>query len=362
MSGNGISLPYEVAEPSVTLSLHPAQLVIDGVDRTYKESIDDEQSIRVYDLVESWECLSIGLELRPDGALRSKTISAIARVVCTTSPSRHALNLTYDGSCWKGTLELDRNSYRGTVEVTGEFLSDATKTGVAQPRATYESSTKLSIALDPIDAPPTSSIKPRWVDFEKEADRYQETQKLDNAGRKTATSLLAFHIDSQEWHWIWNKVNAGWRGILPDRRPFGTGYNARRAIATSDFVGFVRAALLIGMQHNLAELYSERIAGDSESLLERHPSPLLREVTDWALREYFRSNVVEIEDEGIEIHLFRGMEELPGELTAWERSGLLLSQITATVISGVHFRQEVSDDLSRIREALIRANAARSEQ
>jgi hypothetical protein len=361
MKDIGISLPHEVAEPSVSLSLHPKQLVIDGAERSYKETDDGELTIRVYDLVESWESLSIGLEVRCEGALRSKEISAIARVVCSASPSRHAINLESDGSCWKGSLVINRESYRGTVRVTGEFLAGAAKSTIAQPRATYEASTTLNLILDPVEAPPTGSIKPRWVDFVNEADRYQELKALDTAALKAATSLLAFHVDSQDWHWIWNKANDGWRAILPDRRPFGTAFNARRAVATSDFVGFVRSGLQIGMQSNIAELYLERSAGKADTVLERPTSTLLREVSDWALREYFKPRATDVEDEGVEALLILEMDELPGELSPGERSELLLSRITATVTAGVHLRQESSDNYSKVRDALIRSNVARLE-
>ncbi len=361
MKDTGISLPHAVPEPSVSLSLHPTQLVIDGTEKSYKETDDGELTIRVYDLVESWESLRIGLEVRCNGALRSKEISAIARVVCSTSPSRHAINLESDGSCWKGSLTINRESYRGTVRVTGELLAGAAKSTIAKPRATYEASTTLNLVLDPVEAPPTGSIKPRWVDFVNEADRYEELKFLDAAARKAATSLLAFHVDSQDWHWIWNKANDGWKAILPDRRPFGTAFNARRAVATSDFVGFVRSGLQVGMQSSIADLYSERIAGKTDALLERPTSSLLREVSDWALREYVKSRTTDVEDEGVEPLLMLEMDELPPELTPWERSGLLLSRITATVTAGVHLRQESSDNYSTVRDALIRSNVARLE-
>lgn len=363
MSANGLSLPYEVAEPSVALSLHLTHVIIDGEETTFDGGREEEFTVRIHEIVETWERLTIGFELRAlKGALKANTRDAIARVICTTSPSRHAIPLEWDGACWKGILELDRHSYRGVVSVTGDILSKALASGTAQPRATFESSPGIRIELDPVEAPPSGSIRPHWVDFTVVADRYREIQVLGEDARIAATSLLAFHLDTQEWHWLWNKANPGWKEILPDRRPFGTRFNARRAIATLDFSSFARTALLLGTQEFLASLWEERTAGDDGAVLERHHSPLLREVTNWSLREYFRSSDMDVDDESEEEVLFRAMEELPTELTAWERSGMLLTQIATKVTSIAQSKQELSSDLPKISDALIRANSPRFEQ
>jgi hypothetical protein len=363
MSANGLSLPHAVAEPSVALAIHPTNLIIDGMDRTYDGRNEDEITVRVHEIVEAWDQLSISFELRPiKGAFKSKAHDAIARVICTTSPSRHAIPLIWDGSCWKGALDLDRNSYRGVVSVTGELLANALNSGIAQPRATFESSPEIRIELDPVEAPPSGSIRPHWVDFTTAADRYREIQVLSDEARAAATSLLAFELDTQEWHWLWNKANPGWKGILPDGRPFGTRFNARRVFAILDFSSFFRTALLVGTQGNLASMWEQRVSGDESAELERHHSPLLGEVTDWSLREFFRLSEIELEDEGEAVALYRAMEDLPGELTAWERSGLLLMQVAAKVTSFVQSQQELASDLPKIKEALIRANSPRYEE
>ena len=149
---------------------------------------------------------------------------------------------------------------------------------------------------------------------------------------------------------------------MPDRRPFGTRFNARRAVSSADFTGFIRAALILGTQSSLADFWTEKSGGDQAAELGRSNSVLLREVTDWSLRQYFKSKQVDLNEEDESTLLFNALDELPSMLTDTERAALFLSHVVATVTSVVYLQHEHSNDLAKIREALIQANSSRVER
>ena len=359
MSSAGFSLPFDVTEPSVSLSLFPEEINIDNSIFPPEITEDEGPTLRIHQMVENWEQLSINLKMRVSaGAMqaRTKEVVALVRVICSAAPNRHTVVLTDDGTGWTGTLRIDRDAYRGSINLTGELVIDQGARGVASPRATFEPSPAVRIELDPNDAPPAGTLAPRWIKFTEEASRYREIQSLTPRMLSVATSLLAYNLEKQEWHWVWNSDNQGWKKALPDNL-FGKAVYLRRAVSTADGIATVRAALLLGAQSALAEMWTARSKNDDETfVLPEENDPFLHEVRTWAIDQYCKHKGVEKGDD-VGAFLFAEMDEItPDTLTPLQRAEALLSNIVSVTTSHVLDDAKFAGDLDELREAAVRAN------
>jgi len=359
MSSSGFSLPFDVTEPSVSLSLAPEEVNIDDSIFSPELTEDEGLTLRIHQMVESWEQLSIKLKMRvAAGAMqaRAKEVVALVRVVCSAAPNRHTVVLSDDGTGWTGTLRIDRDAYRGSINLTGELVVDQGARGVANPRATFEPSPAVRIELDPTDAPPAGTLAPRWIKFTEEASRYREIQSLNPRMLTVATSLLAYNLEKQEWHWVWNSDNQGWKKALPDNL-FGKAVYLRRAVSTADGIATVRAALLLGAKSALAEMWTARSNNNDETfVLPEENDPFLDEVRTWAIDQYCKHKGVEKGDD-VGAFLFAEMDEItPDTITPLQRADALLNNIVSVTTAYVLDDAKFAGDLDELREAVMRAN------
>ena len=363
MATKGFSLPFDVAEPTLSLNLDAEILEIDGKSYQAEFVEQDGPTLRIHQIVETWESLSLRLRLQIiAGAPRSSIteLSALVRTICSTAPHRQAVLLEHDGTSWAGTLRIDRDSYRGSVLLTGELIADSGKRGIVKPRATYEPSLALRIELDPADAPPAGMLTPRWISFSEEAHRYRELQGLAPKLTSAATSLIAFNVELQEWHWLWNKDNKNWRRALPDKL-FGKTVYLRRAVSIADGIATIRAALILGSQSTLAEFWTARSRDGEDATLVAATDPLFNEVRTWALTQYAKHRGFEA-GEDLDAFIFEELDMFPaGTTSAAERAEGFLAKVISFVSAESLATSKFEDALEGLREATTFANHERSD-
>jgi hypothetical protein len=363
MATKGFSLPFDVAEPTLSLSLDAEVLDIDGKSYQAEFVEQDGPTLRIHQIVETWESLSLRLKLQiTAGSPRANLaeLSALVRTICSAAPHRQAVLLEHDGTSWVGTLQIDRDSYRGSLLLTGELIADPGKRGIAKPRATYEPSIALRIELDSADAPPAGMLTPRWINFSEEANRYRELKDMGPKLTRAATSLIAFNLEKQEWHWLWNKENKSWRRALPDKL-FGKTAYLRKAVSIADGIATIRAALLLGSQSALAEFWSARAQSGEDAVLVAATDPFFQEVRTWSLTQYAKHRGFEAGGD-LDSFIFEELDEFPaGATSATERAEAFLAKVISFVSAESLAASKFEEALEGLRDATTFANHERSD-
>ena len=253
-----IFFPYKTIGGDVELRIANGKL--DDGDFPKNPFTPDQRLVQLYDLDKtSWRCVTLDLELivpAEEIAALEKTggeVTATAVAQCPATQLRQTIRLQRaagKAAKWHGTAELDRDNYRGRVELVGLVVG----TVAGRPDRYLGRSEPWSVHFDePAVLPLEGTLRVQWVDFKNPGE---QGFLKDHFDKPSFTDLS----DTVPTVYL-NKCDdfAGLPAIMDDRRRPN---KWDKALHDSQRVGIARSVWLAMLNTALAAVREDDDGGD----------------------------------------------------------------------------------------------------
>jgi hypothetical protein len=204
-----VLFPYDTLSAADLPALTIASLRLDGASRSHLIN-KEESAVRLYDDPAPWKRAELDLELTADPhaveefEAKHGGVGGVVVANCVPTNTRQPLRLTrseVDRGRWSGTLEMERDNFRGRVALVTTLTADVS--GV--PHRPVAVAPGWTVHVDEPDSLRLKgTLRVRWVNFKK-PDAEPPARDFPNS-----THVVAFTGGVPE---LW--LNSGFDGLEP---------------------------------------------------------------------------------------------------------------------------------------------------